>query len=36
MMAYAVNDVNAARQVFGPALAQSVNGICRASSPSFR
>jgi ATP-binding cassette subfamily B protein len=28
MMAYAVNDVNAARQVFGPALAQSVNGIC--------
>jgi len=28
MMAYAVNDVNAARQVFGPALAMGFHGLC--------
>jgi ATP-binding cassette subfamily B protein len=28
MMAYAVNDVNAARMVFGPALAMGFHGIC--------
>ncbi len=31
MMAYAINDVGAVRQTFGPALAQGINGIITGS-----
>ena len=35
MMAYAVNDVGAVRQTFGPALAQGINGIITGSISIF-